>query len=299
MNLMRIQYFVEVAKSENVSEAARALYTSQPNISRQIALMEQELGFALFHRVGRSVYLTQAGQYLYEQFKDLPTMAANAIAHAGALARGDVGTLRVGILEGQEINAIFGERFRRLDEERPDLSLDVERDSFARLRKGLLQCSYDLILTLSFELEDLEALEDVQHEVILKQSGAIAISRGNPLSEKENLCIADLKNESFVAISHNESPAGYRQLLAQCARLGFAPNVVRQANTLESMLLCVEAGMGVTVLDCNTRLEHSGNVRIVPIPDSKESHVVAVWRSDNTNPAIRRLVDALRETELL
>lgn len=291
MNLMRIQYFVEVAKSENFSEAARTLYTSQPNLSRQIAVMEQELGFALFHRVGRSIYLTQAGQYLYEQFKDIPERTASAIAHAGALARGDVGDLRVGVLEGQEINAFFAERLRAINDDRPDLSLEVERNSFSNLRSGLMQCRYDMIITLSFELEE---LEEVSHEVLLKQSGAIAISLKNPLADKPDLTLADLRNEPFVAISHNESPAGYRQLLAQCAKSGFEPRISRQASTLESLLLCVEAGMGVTLLDCNTRLEHSDSVRIVPVPNSDESHVVAVWQSDNHNPAIRRLAEELK-----
>lgn len=294
MNLMRIQYFVEVAKSENFSEAARKLYTSQPNLSRQIAVMEQELGFALFHRVGRSIYLTQAGQYLYEQFKDIPDLAANAIAHASALARGDVGDLRVGVLEGQEINKIFTERLRRISEERPDLSLQVERNSFSNLRNGLLQCRYDLIITLSFELEDLAAAEPVEHEILLPQSGSIAVSRKHPLADKEDLVLADLKNESFIAISQEESPAGYRQLIDQCAKAGFDPNITRQANTLESLLLCVEANMGITLLDCNTRLQHDNNVRIIPLPESDESHLVAVWQSSNRNPAIRRLAEELK-----
>lgn len=294
MNLMRIQYFVEVAKSENFSEAARKLYTSQPNLSRQIAVMEQELGFALFHRVGRSIYLTQAGQYLYEQFKDIPDLAANAIAHASALARGDVGDLRVGVLEGQEINNIFTERLRRISEERPDLSLQVERNSFSNLRNGLLQCRYDLIITLSFELEDLAAAEPVEHEILLPQSGSIAVSRKHPLADKEDLVLADLKNESFIAISQEESPAGYRQLIDQCAKAGFDPNITRQANTLESLLLCVEANMGITLLDCNTRLQHDNNVRIIPLPESDESHLVAVWQSSNRNPAIRRLAEELK-----
>ena len=294
MNLMRIQYFVEVAKSENFSEAARNLYTSQPNLSRQIAVMEQELGFALFHRVGRSIYLTQAGQYLYEQFKDIPEQTAKAIAHAGALARGDVGSLRVGILEGQEINTFFAQQFRRITDERPDLSLEVERNSFSNLRSGLLQCRYDLIITLSFELDSLSAEEPMEHEIVLPQSGAIAISRKNPLAEKSDLTLADLKDEPFVAISYSESPAGYQQLLEQCAVAGFAPKISRHANTLESLLLCVEAGMGISLLDCNTRLEHNENVRIIPIPGSAESHVVAVWQTANNNPAVRRLAEELK-----
>ena len=50
MNLTKIRYFVEVARCGNFSEAARRLYTAQPNVSKQIAQMEQELDFSLFVR---------------------------------------------------------------------------------------------------------------------------------------------------------------------------------------------------------------------------------------------------------
>lgn len=72
MNLTKIRYFVEVARCGNFSEAARRLYTAQPNVSKQIAQMEQELDFSLFVRSKRAVKLTPAGQLLYDRLKDLP-----------------------------------------------------------------------------------------------------------------------------------------------------------------------------------------------------------------------------------
>ena len=72
MNLMRIKYFVEVAKWGSFSKAAQTLYVSQPNLSRQIALMEQEVGFELFQRSGKRIQLTRAGEYLYSQLREVP-----------------------------------------------------------------------------------------------------------------------------------------------------------------------------------------------------------------------------------
>ena len=68
-------------------EAARRLYTAQPNLSKQIAQMEQELGFALFTRSRRSVKLTPAGQFLYDQIRDLPDQLDNIFEQARSLAR--------------------------------------------------------------------------------------------------------------------------------------------------------------------------------------------------------------------
>jgi DNA-binding transcriptional LysR family regulator len=290
MNLTRIQYFVEVAKRENFSQAAQALYVSQPNLSKQISLMEQELGFDLFRRVGKTVHLTQAGRYLYEKFKDLPEYTAQAIAHAHALSRGDVGNLSVGILEGQDINTAVSHALSQLRQDFPEVEVELERNSFRNLRNGLDSCRFDAIITLSFELD---GRREWASQRLLAQEGAIAINRRNPLAEKEDLRLEDLERESFVAIAKEESPGGYDQLLIQCAAAGFYPNIVREASTLESLLLCVETGMGAAIVDRNTRLENDGAVRVVPLPGSRRSDVVAVWQADNPNPMIGQLVNML------
>ena len=134
MNLTRIQYFVEVAKLENFSKAAQALYVSQPNLSKQIALMEQELGFALFRRSGKNIQLTRAGQYLYERWKDLPADISRAIGHAEALSRGDEGSLSIGVAEGQDVNFFLASRIASLRERCPGVTIEMERNNFRNLR---------------------------------------------------------------------------------------------------------------------------------------------------------------------
>lgn len=292
MNLLRIEYFVEVARCENFTEAARNLFTSQPNLSKQISLMEQELGFALFQRVGRSIHLTQAGRYLYSRFKDIPSSTAQAIAHARALSRGDVGSLTVGILEGQDLNRTLTERLDRFRQQYPDVTLELERSSFSALRRNLANCRCDLILTLSFEVD--ESDPSLRSRTIMPQpNGVIAINRRNPKSGLRDLSLADLAGEPFVSISPEESPRGYAQLVAQCRDAGFAPNIVRLANTLESLLLCVETDIGIAMVDHNTRLQHSENVRTIPVPGSADANLVAVWNAENSNPVVQHLVHCL------
>ena len=64
MNTIKIRYFVEVARRGSFSEAARHLYTAQPNLSKQIAQMEQELGFSVFTRSKNGITLTNYGETL-------------------------------------------------------------------------------------------------------------------------------------------------------------------------------------------------------------------------------------------
>lgn len=291
MNLMRIKYFVEVAKWGSFSKAAQMLYVSQPNLSRQIALMEQEVGFELFRRTGKTIQMTRAGEYLYGQFRDLPELTERAIAHAEAISRRDSDSLSIGVLEGQDVNTFLSDRINSLREQNPGLMIELERNNFRNLRQGLDRGAYDVLFTMEFELAGRDEWDSI---LLLQQPGAIIMSRSHPLAQRQDLSISDFRMEPFVAISREESPGGYHLLLRQCADSGFTPNIVRETATMESLFLCVEMGMGVALLDRNTRLERNSTLRFIDIPESRAAGLVAVWRKDNRNPMVPKLIEALK-----
>ena len=242
MNLTKIRYFVEVARCGNFSEAARRLYTAQPNVSKQIAQMEQELDFSLFVRSKRAVKLTPAGQLLYDRLKDLPDELEQLFDQARQLSRREEARLNIGILEGQEVSAILLTRLNLAQALYPNLELELERNSFSNLRNGLKNGHYDLIVTLDFDVEEEKEFYSVP---VCPQPPAIAIHRNHPLAQEPELEMTQLKNENFVVISPEESPVGYERLVRQCQRSGFTPHIVRKPRSLESLILCVEMGVGV------------------------------------------------------
>lgn len=289
MNLMRIKYFVEVARCGSFSKAAQTLYVSQPNLSRQVALMEQEVGFELFRRSGKNIHLTHAGEYLYTQFREILAMTEQAIAHAEAISRHDGERLSIGVLDGQEMGQFMSQRVRELQERRPNLDIRIERNSFRSLRQGLDRGEYDVILTMDFELG---GHPEWDSRVLIKQHGAMVISCRHPLAERTELAMTDFRDEPFVVISREESPGGYELLIRQCARCGFTPRIVRETSNTENTFLCVELGVGVAMLDRNTRLEQNSNLRVISMPDSLGTSLVAVWHRDNHNPMVSAFVEA-------
>lgn len=288
MNLTKIRYFVEVAQCGNFSEAARRLYTAQPNVSKQIAQMEQELDFPLFVRNKRTVRLTPAGQLLYDQLKDLPQQLEALFEQAHALSRREDSQLTIGILEGQEVRPQLLTRLNLAQELNHNLELTLERNSFANLRNGLKKGHYDLIVTLDF---DVEQETEVSSVTIFPQAPAIAINRNHPLANREMLDMTQLMNEDFVVISPDESPVGYDRFIEQCQETGFTPHIVRQPRSLESLILCVEMGVGVALLDQHTRLTNSA-VRTIPIP-GKDMFVVAAYLKNDFRPVVRKLLHVL------
>jgi len=293
MNLIKIRYFVEVARCGSFSEAARRLYTAQPNVSKQIAQMEQELAFPLFVRNKRTVRLTAAGQLLYDRLKDFPEELDALFEQARLLAQRENSSLSIGILEGQEVRPQLLARLGLVQELYPSLELNLERNSFAHLRNGLKAGHYDLIVTLDF---DVEQEPEFDSRIIFPQAPAIAINRKHPLANQEMLDMAQLADEDFVVISPEESPVGYDRFIGQCQETGFTPRVVRQPRSLESLILCVEMGVGVALLDQYTRLTNS-NVRTFLIP-GKDMFVVAAFLKDDCRPVLQNVVSLLSEKQV-
>ena len=294
MNLTKLRYFVEVARCGSFSEAARRLYTAQPNLSKQIAQMEQELGFALFTRSRRSVKMTVAGEFLFQKVEHLPDELDEVFEQARALARRGDGTLSIGVLEGQDVNQVLAERLGVLSSVYPQLQVSLERNSYQNLRSGLISGHYDIIITLSF---DVEGAAEFDSYILYKKQPAIAMSRSHPLARKKELKLSDLKEEHFVVISQSESPGGYQRLMDSCAAEGFAPKIVREPRSLESLLLCVEMGMGIALLDQNTRLELSPYIVTIP-QDAPPMAVVAVIMHGEQRPVISNAVKILSQNEM-
>lgn len=293
MTLSALRAFVEAARCENFTQAAAALFVSQPSLSKQIAQLEQEVGLPLFERASRGVQLTPAGRFLYERWKDIPNLITHDVYRAKKIAAGATGDLCVGILEGQEIRSVILSRLDTFAREYPQLSVSLERETFSGLRRGLESGRYDLIITLSFEVD---YIKGALQEVIIASKGVIAISRSNPKAGVKSLTLDMLADESFVSIAPEESPNGYALMVRQCTAHGFQPRIVRQHSSLESLLLSVEAGIGIAILDQNTRLKKGDSVRLVPIRGSDFSHISAVWLDSNADPSVRLLAQALRET---
>lgn len=98
MDFKRLQYFIAVADEGSISGAAKKLFMSQPPLSLQMKLLEEDMGCCLFTRGARSIRLTEAGKVLYDRAKTLLEMdrviREDVLAHAEASG----GTVRVGIV---------------------------------------------------------------------------------------------------------------------------------------------------------------------------------------------------------
>lgn len=96
MEFRYLRYLVAVAEKQSFTKAAETLGMAQPPLSQQIRKFEQEVGTPLFHRLTRSVELTEAGLSLYQGAKGILSQTEQAMQKAQRIARGQLGSLRLG-----------------------------------------------------------------------------------------------------------------------------------------------------------------------------------------------------------
>ena len=291
MNLSRLKYFLLAAKYESFSEAARELYTAQSNISKQIRLLEESIGFKLFNRSGSSITLTHAGKFLYGELRNIPDIIDHAFSRAKDINSSGQTAFMIGSIMFPSIAVKLGNAIRVMFGDDLGMGYELELGSFAQMRNGLISRHYDMVFLYTFDVADIRC--KTVCKVISRQPAAIATRKEHPLAGCRDASLTDFKNDPFVVTSPNESLMNYNAFIKMCSERGFTPKIAKTVTTIESMLLCAELGLGVCLVDANVSLKENDSLTVVPVRDDIYSELAAVWREDNHDPRISQIAEFL------
>ena len=107
MNLKQMRYFVAIADEGSISGAAKVLHISQPPLSQQMHLLEEELHACLFTRGSRSVTLTDAGKLFYQHAQNILDLSERAVKDLQQFEHENRGSLRIGMVSSSEVPYIL------------------------------------------------------------------------------------------------------------------------------------------------------------------------------------------------
>jgi DNA-binding transcriptional LysR family regulator len=128
VDLRQIRYFITVAEERHITRAAERLGMQQPPLSRQVRLLEQELEVQLFRRLPRGVELTSAGRALFREAKVILAQFDRALETTRRTARGEEGSLCVGVAPTAPFNPLVPQAIRAFRERFPLVSLVLEEE---------------------------------------------------------------------------------------------------------------------------------------------------------------------------
>lgn len=277
--------FLSVAKYQSFTRAAEELYTTQPTISRQIHQLEEELGFPLFYRGYKKITLTPEGQIMLQSCQQMEEIFQQGLQEARKCSSQMTGVVKIGVLSSLDEGKLLFPSLAELDQLYPHIRIEMEKASYAQLRKGLQSGRYDAIVTLSFEAE---LLTDVQVKRMEQVKCYFILSDRHPLYAKEDLQFSDIVNCRFVLPSPSETPRREKDLRRILKNFGASePEIVFEPN-MESLMFHVRTGKSVALLNYYENDLFSPVYRRVEVPDSMLDalYIVTVWKAKGYNPLV-------------
>ena len=290
MNTTQIKCFLAAARTLNFTKAAEQLYMSQPGLSRQISTMERDLNTQLFIRDQKAVRLSPAGALLAQELGAVEAAYENLISRVQSVGMGYNGSLTLGILEGQWVGPEFTDFCRRFMDTYPNIDLQIQQGSFSDLRRMLVSGEIDIAMTIQFDVADMEGTVSRRYD---SDRAVFAVSRRLPLGQKEHITFQDLLEETFLLISPEDSRVGTELTLEHFRKSGRSPHHIRYAPNLSTMMLWIESGLGVGVINHQSSIASNPSVRLITEVPLQDASSCVIWKKENLNPAIALFDQAL------
>ena len=284
-----------VVRHGSFSAAGEALALTQPAVSRQVSLLERQLGTQLVRRTQRGVYPTDAGRRLLVHADAILARLAQAEAEVSAVAALEVGRIRLGSFYTALVQ-LSGRAAARLCERHPGLVVEDElvdrRAAFDRLASGAL----DVAVVFEHDFEPAPPPGGVQVVDLFTDPVRVLLPTGHPLSERTTLRLADLGETSWIR-AHEGSAA--RLIDRVAARAGVTPRLMLAGQgdePVEGQALVV-AGHGITFAhELNVLLDPAGlAVRPLADPGLPVRTVQAAFMEGQRAPGALAVLDVLRE----
>ena len=243
MKLQQLRYLVEVARSNlNVSEAAEVLYTSQPGVSKQIKLLEDELGVVVFERSGkRLTAITEPGKRVLEIAERILREAHNIKRVGDEYAGGESGSLAIAATHTQARYSLPGV-VKQFMEKYPKVRLSMHQGSPTQIAEWTLKGEADIAIAT-------ETLDQYEQLVILpcfQWGHCLVAPEGHPILEERNISLSTLTR--WPLITYDPAFAGRSRINKAFERAELSPNIVLAAIDADVIKTYVSLGLGLGVI---------------------------------------------------
>lgn len=243
MKLQQLRYLVEVERqSLNVSAAADALATSQPGVSKQIRLLEEELGVTIFERSGkRLISITDPGRMVLDLARQILRDAQNLARIGADFAAGDQGTLAIATTHSQA-RYTLPPVIQRFMQQHPTIHLELHQGSPTQVAQWLVDGKADL----GIATEALDQCEDLLTLPCYQWSHLAIAPKGHPLTTQGPPTLAMLA--AYPLITYDATFTGRSHIDQAFARQGLQPNVILTAIDADVIKTYVGLGLGLGII---------------------------------------------------
>ncbi|NHB95624.1 HTH-type transcriptional regulator CysB [Photorhabdus stackebrandtii] len=243
MKLQQLRYIVEVVNHNlNVSSTAEGLYTSQPGISKQVRMLEDELGIQIFSRSGKHLtHVTPAGEEVVRISREVLSKIDAIRSVASEHTYPNRGSLYIATTHTQARYALppvikgFIERY-------PQVSLHMHQGSPTQIAEAVSKGNADFAIAT----EALHLYEDLIMLPCYHWNRTLVVAQDHPLASKENVSIEELAEYQLVTYTFGFT--GRSELDVAFDKVGLKPKIVFTATDADVIKTYVRLGLGVGVI---------------------------------------------------
>jgi DNA-binding transcriptional LysR family regulator len=284
MDMRQLKYFVAIAEEGQITRAAKRLNMEQPPLSRQLKLIEEELGVTLFDRSGKGLKLTDAGQLLLEKAESLLLQFDGAIREVQETEEGARGVLSIGSVVS--CISLLPKQIERYRERYPQVTYKILEGDHFYLGEQLEKGAIDLIVArLPFEAQSIVS----DYTVLPLPSDPFVVvipSAWTSLASRRSINMAEIAQFPFLTLKTDKTLRMHEQVVNECRRHGFEPNIICECSSVAIIMSLIAAGIGATVFPKSVLSSFPSDVvTMLRIEDADfQSGVGILWLNDRYLP---------------
>lgn len=292
MHIKQLQYFVSVASYLSFSKAAQHLYISQPALSKQIKLLEDELGLTLFTRNKRSVTLTPIGEEFYARAKNVISDYNDLLEWTSAISKQN-SSLVIGY-SGFIFQDILSSILKNMEEYYPQIHVCIRQKNINQLSGLLKKDKIDIAISNSSYFLEQNNINCVKLCTIRYK---LIVSSDHPLAKRPSVRFEELKNENFIVFSKQEFLNTYNETLHMLQNHNIIPPKIYECDDPTTFYMLVQAGKGIAIAGAREKSLHGYDIKLVDIEDlNLHKDIFAIWNASNINHGIPYFLKVAQKT---
>ncbi|WP_196590916.1 LysR family transcriptional regulator [Pectinatus frisingensis] len=272
MDIRQLNYFLTIVEEGQITAAAKKLCMSQPPLSHQIKLLENELGVKLFKRGPRQITLTDAGKILAARSRQILDLTDSTIKEIDDFKHGFRGTLTIGTVSSSG-NILLNKGMTRFHQEYNDVKFEIHEGNtytlIDLLMKGIIEVG---IVRTPFK----NSLFNCKYSTA-EPMAAVMNKNYDWNNNSANITIDELKNRPLIIYRRFE-----KLINDTCEKYGFKPLIFCKNDDARTSILWANAGHGIAIVPHSAvTLAAHENLRIKIIKEkSLTTQITAIWMKD-------------------
>lgn len=284
MEIKQLEYFRAIVEAGTISGAARELHMTQPPLSYQIKMMEEELKVSLFLRGTKRITLTEAGKTLYEQAEKILTLTE--LTKSEVLKSSQATTLHIGMTPSTV--SMMSNYLQQFARRYPQIRFDIHEGSTFTLKEQMENQQVD-ITTLRTPI----ALSGCEVKSLAKERLLAMAIPEYPLFEgKTSVSLHELMDQPLILSRRYQ-----KYMLSVFEKAGVTQNIYCACEDARTALIIAEKGLGIAILPASM-LKQSEKLKAWGIKDADlATEILLVWRKGRVAVEVKKFLEMMEDAK--